>query len=152
MHPAEAGLYLQNLISLCHMPHHETIHDCIMLTPLNPTFIGIQGYTLFFLFLFKNIDYGTRWNLLVDAVLRSTHNLCFELKYEKISEFLSEKFQFLVVKCSVYLNRFVFVMWRNRGSLAEAKCALWGFYQNAQIRWLWSDMTTPFRLGRLIEI
>ena len=29
---------------------------------------------------------------------------------KKISEFLSEKFQFLVVKFSVYLNRRVFVM------------------------------------------
>ena len=31
----------------------------------------------------------------------------------KISEFLSENFQFLVVKCSVYLNRLVFVMWES---------------------------------------
>ena len=42
----------------------------------------------------------------------STHNLCFEQKYEKISEFLFEvlRFFFLVVKFSVYLNRLVFVM------------------------------------------
>ena len=41
----------------------------------------------------------------------STHNLCFEQKYEKYqSFFLSEKFHFLVVKCSVYLNRLVFVI------------------------------------------
>ena len=39
----------------------------------------------------------------------STHNLCFEHKYN-ISEFLSENFQCLVVKVSVYLNRHVFVM------------------------------------------
>ena len=32
------------------------------------------------------------------------------MKYEKISEFLSENFHFLVVKFSVYLNRRVFVM------------------------------------------
>ena len=32
------------------------------------------------------------------------------MKYEKISEFLSENFHFLVVKISVYLNRHVFVM------------------------------------------
>ena len=39
----------------------------------------------------------------------STHNLCFEQKYEKkISEFLSENFHFLVVKLSVYFNRLVF--------------------------------------------
>ena len=37
-------------------------HAYIILTPLNPTFIyqnwGLQGYTLFFLFLIKNIDCG----------------------------------------------------------------------------------------------
>ena len=40
----------------------------------------------------------------------STHNLCFEQKYEKYQNFLSEKLPFLVVKFSVYLNRRVFVM------------------------------------------
>ena len=35
------------------------------------------------------------------AVLTSTHNLCFEQKYD----FLSENFQFLMVKFSIYLNR-----------------------------------------------
>ena len=44
-------------------------------------------------------------------VLTSTNNLCFEQKYEKISDFLSETFHFLVVKFSIYLNRLVFVMW-----------------------------------------
>ena len=34
----------------------------------------------------------------------------FEQKYEKYQNFLSENFQFLVVKFSVYLNRRVFVM------------------------------------------
>ena len=34
-----------------------------------------------------------------------THNLCFEQKYEKYQSFLSENFQFLEVKFSVYLNR-----------------------------------------------
>ena len=38
------------------------------------------------------------------------HNLYFDQKYENISEFLSENFQFLVVKFSVYLIRHVFVM------------------------------------------
>ena len=50
---------------------------------------------------------GTR---LGEAVLTSTHNLCFEQKYEKIQIFLSENFQFLVVKFSIHLNRLVFVM------------------------------------------
>ena len=39
----------------------------------------------------------------------STHNLCFEQKYEKYQNFLSENFHFLV-KFSVFLNRHVFVM------------------------------------------
>ena len=40
----------------------------------------------------------------------STHNVCFEQKYEKYQSFLSENFQFLEVKFSIYLNRCVFVM------------------------------------------
>ena len=37
----------------------------------------------------------------------STHNVCFEQKYEKYLSFLSENFQFLEVKFSIYLNRCV---------------------------------------------
>ena len=40
----------------------------------------------------------------------STHNLCFEPKYEKYQNFLSEIVPFLVVNFSIYLNRCVFVM------------------------------------------
>ena len=40
----------------------------------------------------------------------STHNLCFEQKYEKYQNFLSENFHFLVIKFSVHLYRCVFVM------------------------------------------
>ena len=44
----------------------------------------------------------------------STHNLCFEQKYKKISEFFYLKifslFFFFLVKVSVYLNRHVLVM------------------------------------------
>ena len=40
----------------------------------------------------------------------STHNLCFEQKYENYQNFSSENFHILVVKISVYLNRRVFVM------------------------------------------
>ena len=47
---------------------------------------------------------------LIEAILTSTHNLCFEQKHEKYQIFLSENFHFLVVKFSVYLNRHVFVM------------------------------------------
>ena len=48
---------------------------------------------------------GTRQNRLAEAVLTSTHNLCFEQKYEKY-----QNFYVLVVKFSIYLNRRVFVM------------------------------------------
>ena len=40
----------------------------------------------------------------------STHNLCFEQKYEKYQSFLSENFQFLEMKFPIYLNRRVYVM------------------------------------------
>ena len=40
----------------------------------------------------------------------STYNLCFEQKYEKYQNFLSENFHFLVGIFSVYLNRHVFIM------------------------------------------
>ena len=39
----------------------------------------------------------------------STHNLCFEKKYDKYQNFLSGNFPFLVVKFLIYLNRHVFV-------------------------------------------
>ena len=53
---------------------------------------------------------GTRYNRLGEAVLTSTHNLCFEQKLEKYQNFLSENFSILVVNFSIYLNRRVFVM------------------------------------------
>ena len=45
-----------------------------------------------------------------EAILTNTHNLCFEQKYEKYQNFLSENFHFFVVIFSIYLNRRVFVM------------------------------------------
>ena len=86
------------------------------LTPLKPQFyivkLGFTGvYIIFLFFLLKNIDCGTRLNRLVEAVLTSTHNLCFEQKYEKYQIFYLKFFiSFLVVKFSLYLNRHVFVM------------------------------------------
>ena len=53
---------------------------------------------------------GTHLKCLIEAVLISTHYLCFEQKYEKYQNFLSENFHSFVVKFSVYLNRQVFVM------------------------------------------
>ena len=42
----------------------------------------------------------------------STHNLCFEQKYEIYQSFYLKIFRFLVVKFSIYLNRRVVVMLR----------------------------------------
>ena len=54
---------------------------------------------------------GIRLNRLGEAVQTNTHNLCFEQKCEKISDFFFIcKFHFLVAKFSIYLNRHVFVM------------------------------------------
>ena len=47
----------------------------------------------------------------------STYNLCFEQKYEKYQNFLSENFHFLVVRFLVYLNSHVFVMFWLRKSI-----------------------------------
>ena len=44
---------------------------------------------------------GTHWNRLTEAVLTTILNLCFEQKYEKYQNFLSENFHFLAVKFSV---------------------------------------------------
>ena len=53
----------------------------------------------------------------------STHNLCFEKKYEKISEFFICKFSFfLFVKFSIHLNRHVFVI-QNVSSEDSDHCA-----------------------------
>ena len=47
----------------------------------------------------------------------STHNLCFEQKFEKYQNFFIRKFHFLVLKFSVYLNRLVLVI--TSGSLLD---------------------------------
>ena len=81
--------------------------------PLKPHFyivkLGFTGvYTIFLISAQKH----RLWVLIrtAEAVLTSTHNLCFEQKYEKYQNILSENFQFLVVKFSIYLNRRVFIM------------------------------------------
>ena len=58
----------------------------------------------------KNIDCGNSLEPIGEAVLTSTHNLCYGQKYENYQSFLSENVQFLEVKFSIYLNRRVTVM------------------------------------------
>ena len=72
--------------------------------------MGLQGYTLFFLFLLKNIDCG--------SLLEPPHRVGSNEYPQSIvsgyvqnyQNFSSENFHFLVIKFSVYLNRRVFVM------------------------------------------
>ena len=75
--------------------------------PIRPHFyivkLGLTGMYIIFLISTQNIDCGYSLE----------PPLCFGQKYEKYQNFLSENFQFLVVKFSVYLNRHVFVLERS---------------------------------------
>ena len=72
--------------------------------PLKPHFYIVKlGFTGVYIIFHISAQKHRLWG-------PSTHNLCFEQKYEKYQDFLSENFNFWVVKFSVYLNRHVFVM------------------------------------------
>ena len=58
----------------------------------------------------QNIDCGYSLNRLGNAVLTSTHNLCFEQKCKKYPNFYLKIVIFLVVNFSVYFKRLVLVM------------------------------------------
>ena len=77
--------------------------------PLKPHFylvkLGFTGVDIIFLICARK----HRLWVLGESVLTSTHNLSFEQKHEKY-HFLSEKFQLLEVKFSIYLNKRGFVM------------------------------------------
>ena len=66
--------------------------------PLKPHFYivnwGLQGYTLFFLFLLKNIDCGYTLEPPRKGGSNDTHNLCFEQKYENYQNFYLKIFIF----------------------------------------------------------
>ena len=74
---------------------------------------------------------------LISAVLTSIHNLCFEQKYEKYQNFLSENFPFLVVKFSKYLNRKGF---RNDDGQLPSRGAEW---KKEMSNKQWQDLITP---------
>ena len=52
----------------------------------------------------RDLTCSLRHETAPEAVLTSTHNICFEQKYEKYQNLLSEKLPFLVVKCSMYTH------------------------------------------------
>ena len=65
---------------------------------------------------FYIVKLGFRGVYISFLISAQKHNLSFDQKYEKISEFFYLKnCQFLVVKFSVYLNRRVFVMEMSTG-------------------------------------
>ena len=82
--------------------------------PFKPHFyivkLGFTGVYIIFLISAQNIDCGYSLEPPRRGGSNGYQNLCFEQKYEKYRNFLSENFHFLVVKFSVYLNRRVFVM------------------------------------------
>ena len=65
---------------------------------------------LFFLFLLENVDCGYSLEPPRRGGSNEYHILCFKQKYKKYQSFLSENFQFLEVKFSIYLYSHVFVM------------------------------------------
>ena len=78
--------------------------------PLKPHFYIVKlGFTGVYIIFVISAQKHRLW-VLDEAVLTSTHNLCFEQKCEKYWFFYVKKCHFLVVKFSVYLNRRVFVM------------------------------------------
>ena len=83
--------------------------------PLQPHFyivkLGSTGYTFLISAQKHRLWVLVRTRLIVAVlILTSTHNLCFKQNYEIYQNFLPEKFHFLVVKFSVYLNGHVFIM------------------------------------------
>ena len=83
--------------------------------PLKPHFYIVKlGFTEVYIIFLISAQKHRLWVLVrtasAEAVLKRTHNLCFEHKYETYPNFLSGNFHFLMVKFSVYLNRYVFVM------------------------------------------
>ena len=76
--------------------------------------LGFTGYTLFFIFLLKNIDCGYSLEPPRRGGSNEYTQSMFSAEIWKISEFFIWNFSFVffffVVKSSVYLNRHVFVM------------------------------------------
>ena len=87
---------------------------------LKPHFYIVKlGFTGVYIIFVISAQKHRLW-VLVRTASTSTHNLCFEQKYEKYQNFLSEKLPFLVVKFSIYLNRRVFVMLNKKATQTES--------------------------------
>ena len=72
--------------------------------PLKPHFYIVKlEFTGVYIIFAQNIDCGHSLEPPRRGGSNEYHNLCFEQKYEKYQNFLSENFNFLVVKFSVYI-------------------------------------------------
>ena len=85
-------------------------HAYIILTPPKLHFYTVNGVYRGIHFFFILLKTHRLWVLVRTAVLRSTHDLCFEQINDKYQNFLSENFPILVVRFSMYLNRRLYVM------------------------------------------
>ena len=113
--------------------------------PLKPHFyivkLGFTGVYIIFHIFAQNYRLWVLFKAASnEAVLTSTHNLCFEQKYEKYPSFLfvfflSANFQFLEVKFSTYLNRRVFVMYRKMKKNFILVHIEHNMYTNTQCQW-----------------
>ena len=70
-------------------------------------YIVKPGFTWVYIIVLISAQKHRLWVHLGNVALMSTHNLCFEQKYEKYPNFYLKN---LMVKFSVYLNRLVFIM------------------------------------------
>ena len=122
------------ILTCFRLPHDQTETEsvifCILVCfhynfdPLKPPRVycknwGLQGYTLFFLFLLKNID--CRYSL--EPPRRGGSNeypqSMFWAEIWKMLDFFPENFQFLEAIFSIYLNRRVFVMVFPKNPISE---------------------------------
>ena len=91
-------------------------HTYIILTSLNPNFHIVKlGFTGVYILIFISAHKHRLW------VLVRTASSMFWAEIWKISEFLSENFQFLLVNFSIYLNKCVFVMCLQHYSILQNK-------------------------------
>ena len=108
-------------------------NSCIIITkaylcnfdPLNPDFyivkLGFTGVCIICLFLLENIDCGYSLEPPRRGGSYECHNLCFPAEIWKISEFLSEIFQFFGGEIFNIFEKDVFVMhWQILNSFLKA--------------------------------
>ena len=93
------------------------VNTSCVLYPLTPHFyivkLGFTGVYIIFLFLLKNIYCGYSLEPLNEAVLKCTHNICFEQKYENSKKIQLKILIFFIREKSLYI---AWACYRNEGS------------------------------------